>query len=168
MSTLTITDRLRRWSYLQDVSLWLDPMPGSRRREILRDLRANLGDAALDVGMDRAIEDLGRPRALAREYLQAEPRNRPVWAAGVVAAGAVLLVGMLGWLTYAFGMADALMSVGGGTAEGGYLGLRVVTEAGPAVLGFETSGWSWPLTTAVLLALLLGARAWRLLARRPG
>src|SRR5690606_16380804 len=124
----------------QDVELWLDPMPGRRRREVLRELRTNLADAAQDVGMARAIEDLGKPRALARSYLDTEPRRRPSWSLGVLGAGAVLAVALLALMAYAAGMADTLLATGGGTATGGFLGLRVVTEASENGLGWEGSG----------------------------
>jgi hypothetical protein len=163
---LSMTDRVRRWSYLQDVELWLEPMANRRRREIVRELRSNLADAAADVGMTQAISDLGRPRDLAREYVQAEPRRRPNWSLGVLALGAVLLISVLALLSYLAGMADALIASGGGTAEGSFLGLEVVTEASQTALAWELTGWSWPLAIAALLALLLGAQVWRYLPRR--
>lgn len=160
--TLPLADRIRRWSYLQDVELWLDPMPGRRRREVLRELRTNLADAAQDVGMARAIEDLGKPRALARSYLDTEPRRRPSWPLGVLGAGAVLAVALLALMAYAAGMADTLLATGGGTATGGFLGLRVVTEASENGLGWEVSGWSWALSIATVLGFLLASASWRL------
>lgn len=165
MSTLTLTDRLRRWSYLQDVELWLDPMPGKRRREVLRELRTNLADASADVGMAQAIEDLGKPRRLAREFVEAEPRQRPAWSLGVLGAGAVLFVAMLAGLSYMFGMSDALLGSGGGTAEGGFLGIRVLTTATENELSWSWSGWSWPITIVATLAFLLASASWRLLRR---
>lgn len=167
MSTLSVSDRFRRWSYLQDVSLWLEPMSGRRRREVVRELRTNLEDAATDVGMPQAIADLGKPRDLAREYVQAEPHRRPNWSLGVLALGAVLLVAILTGYGYLFGMTDALLDVGGGTAEGSFLGLHVTTVATDAALSWELSGWSWPITIVGLLALLLGAQVWRYLPARP-
>lgn len=165
-TTLTLTDRLRRWSYLQDVELWLDPMPGRRRREVIRDLRANLADAASDVGMRRAIDDLGRPRALARAYVDGEPRRRPIWTVGVLAAGGVLLLAELVLLGYLGGMTDALLSSGGGTGSGSFFGVRVTTVGTADEMSWSFVGWSWPITIAALLAFLLGSRGWRLLAPR--
>jgi hypothetical protein len=166
MSAMSLPDRLRRWSYLQDVELWLDPMPARRRREVLRELRTNLADAAADVGMRAAIDDLGKPRDLAREYVKAEPRRRPSWSLGVLGAGAVALVAVLALMGYLAGMADALLDTGGGTATGGFLGLRVVTEATDGSLGWQISGWSWPIAVTAVLALLLCAQVWRYLPAR--
>lgn len=166
MSALTLADRWRRWSYLQDVELWLDPMPGKRRREVLRELRTNLADAASDVGMRQAIEDLGRPRDLAREFVQAEPRHRPAWSLGVLGAGAVLLVALLAGLSYAFGMSDALLDAGGGSAEGSFLGIAVSTVATEDELSWTWSGWSWPITIVAVIAFLIASSSWRLVTRR--
>ncbi|WP_420115192.1 HAAS signaling domain-containing protein [Pseudactinotalea sp.] len=165
MSTLPLTDRLRRWSYLQDVELWLDPMPGHRRREVIRELRTNLADAAADVGMTNAIEDLGKPRDLAREFVKAEPRRRPSWSLGVIGAGAVLLVAMLAGLAYAFGMSDSLLDTGGGSAEGAFLGIRVLAVGTESELSWTWSGWSWPITIVAVIAFLVASSAWRLLRR---
>lgn len=165
MSTLSLSDRLRRWSYLQDVELWLDPMPGRRRREVLQELRTNLVDAAADVGMAQAIEDLGRPRDLARDYVRSEPRRRPSWSMGVLGAGAVLLLAVLTGLSYMFGMADALLGSGGGTAEGGFFGIAITTTATDDGLAWVWTGWSWPITIVALLAFLGASSSWRLLHR---
>ena len=58
-TTLSLADRWRRSWYLQRVELWLDPMPRRRRRAVLGELRANLDEAAADVGLPRAVADLG-------------------------------------------------------------------------------------------------------------
>jgi hypothetical protein len=166
MSTLSLTDRLRRWSYLQDVELWLDPMSGRRRREVLRELRTNLADAAADVGMTQAIEDLGKPRDLARELVDAEPRRRPSWSLGVLGAGAVLLIAMLAGMSYLFGLTDGALGAGGGTVEGGFLGVQIVTVATDAELSWTLSGWSWPVTIAALIGFLIASAAWRALPTR--
>src|SRR5690606_23244280 len=137
------------------------------------ELRTDLADAAQYVGRARAIEDLGKPRALARSYLDTEPRRRPSWSLGVLGAGAVLAVALLALMAYAAGMADTLLATGGGTATGGFLGLRVVTEASENGLGWEVSGWSWALSIATVLGFLLASASWRLVTggrsggRRP-
>lgn len=164
-AALSLTDRLRRWSYLQDLELWLDPMPGKRRRELLRDLRTNLADAATDVGMVQAIEDLGKPRDLARELVRSEPRRRPSWSLGVLGIGAVLFVAILAGLSYMFGMSDALLGSGGGTAEGGFLGIAVIATATADEMSWSWSGWSWPITVVAAIAFLVASSAWRLLRR---
>ncbi|WP_434081080.1 hypothetical protein [Sanguibacter sp. Z1732] len=81
-AALSLTDRWRRFWYLQTVALWLDPIPRRRRKDVLRELKANLGVAAGRDGMSAAISDHGRPRALARQYLDAEPTAGPPGTTG--------------------------------------------------------------------------------------
>lgn len=162
---LTLLDRFRRWSYLQDVDLWLSALPGSQRRTILRDLRRNLADAARERGMASAIADLGPARRLAQEYLDGEPMNRPIWYQGAIAALAVLILTIAGFAVYSFGMLDALESSGAGTAQGSFLGVRIDAVAGPEEIGVAFRGFSWPTLIGCVLAWALAARIWRL-ARR--
>lgn len=167
MSTkLTPIDRFRRWSYLQDVDLWLSALPGSQRRKILRDLRANLADAAREGGMATAIADLGPARPLAREYLESDPAGRPVWYQGAIAALVVLSLAVVGFAVYSFGMLDALEHSGAGAAQGAFLGVRIDAVARPEEIGVAFRGFSWPTLIGGLLAWALGCRIWRL-ARRP-
>lgn len=166
MSTrLTLADRWRRWSYLQDVELWLWDMPGARRRTLLRELRANLADAAADQGMAEAIAELGPARPLARSYLDSEPRSGPRWATGAFAALAALAVGLFGYAIYTIGMLDALGAGGGGRVAVDALGVRVdaVHTADEISAGF--TGLSWPWILAIAVSWAVGARLWRLFRR---
>lgn len=164
---LTLPDRWRRWSYLQDVDLWLSVLPGARRRAILRELQAGLADAARERGMRAAIEDLGPARPLARGYLDVEPTDRPIWYQGAIAAMVVGFVWLVATAVYTFGMLDALLDAGADGAASSFLGVSIVAETGPGQLGATFGGFSWPAVVAVALAWLLGARAWRLGRRRP-
>lgn len=167
MSTkLTLLDRFRRWSYLQDVDLWLSSLPGSQRRTILRDLRANLGDAASDDGMERAIAALGPARQLAREYLESEPTSRPIWYQGAIAALVLVLLAVTGFAVYSFGMLDALEHSGAGAAQGAFLGVRIEAVARPEEIGVAFHGFSWPTLIGGVLAWALGCRIWRLVRRQ--
>lgn len=163
MSTLSLIDRMRRWSYLQDVELWLDPMPRRRRREVLRELRDNLAAAAADSTMAEAIEELGRPRDLARAYVQADPRRRPTWTIGVLAGGGVLAICLLIIMTYMFATTDTLLATGGGTVDSRVLGISITTTATDDEISWmwRSTTWSWPTIAATGVAVLLGARVWR-------
>lgn len=163
---LTVRDRWRRWSYLQDVDLWLSALPGRRRRAILRDLRTSLTDAAEDSSMDNAIDELGPARRLAREYVDGEPANRPVWYLGVIAGLVVLCLSVLAFATYAAGMIAALGAADTSTASSTFLGVEVTAENSAAAYGASFEGLAWPVLVMTLLAWLIGARAWRLLRRR--
>lgn len=164
--TLSLSDRWNRFRYLQSVELWLDAMPGRRRRAVLKELRSNLQVAAAEVGMAAALDDLGRPRSLARSYLDEEPGSRPRWSQGALAAG--LLVG--GWLYatmfYTMGLVDALRSAGATHATGSFLGTEVSVIATAEEISGRFAGVPWAvLLTAVLVFLLVG-RAWNALPGR--
>lgn len=164
---LSLSDRLERFAYLQSVEMWLDPIPGKRRRAIIEELRANLEEAAADVGMTAAISDLGRPRALARQYLEQEPSRRPNWTTGAIAACVVITAWLFGTTSYAVGMLDAMLSTGaGGPADGNFLGVRVEAEASSDIIAASFAGVSWPVIVGLVLTFLLFSRAWRLIPRR--
>ena len=53
---MSLIDRFRRENAVQQYDFWLDlrAVPMRRRRELRRELRANLTEASADVGMTRA------------------------------------------------------------------------------------------------------------------
>ena len=64
---MNILDRARIVGATPSYDLWLDlaGVPGRRRRELGRELRANLGDAAALVGSRKAVRNLGSIREMA-------------------------------------------------------------------------------------------------------
>ncbi|MGC0250130.1 hypothetical protein [Pseudactinotalea sp. Z1748] len=163
---LSLTDRWQRFWYLQTVGLWLDPIPRRRRKGVLRELKANLGVAAGRDGMSAAISDHGRPRALARQYLDAEPHGRPTWHHGAAAVSVALVAWFFACATYVFGSLNTLL--GAGLAEPvriSFLGVQITTEAHDAYLGATFTGVSWGSLIAFALIFVLAARLWRLLPR---
>lgn len=166
----SLADRWNRYWYLETVGLWLDPLPRKHRKAILAELRDNLDAAATDVGMSVAIEEMGRPRALARQYLDAEPAIKPTWSIGflaVVLGGFVWLVGIG---TYTIGMLDALQGVReetgrGQSAESSYFGINIAAEASDQMFGAAFTGISWITIIALLLVFSVFSRAWRLPGR---
>lgn len=166
---LSLADRWRRFWYLQSVELWLEPMPGRRRRAVLRELRTNLGEAAADVGMARALSDLGRPGVLARTFLDEEPPGRPRWVLGAVAASAVFAVWIYATLFYTLGMLDALDATGTTVpARGSFLGTAVTAVSSDQELSAGFDGLPWLPLLLMVLAFLLASRAWKALPRRGG
>lgn len=166
-STLSPTDRWRRFWYLQSVALWLDPMPGRRRRAVVRELRSNLDSAAADVGLAAALGDLGSPRGLARKYLDTEPTGRPRWNQGALAAGLVFGAWLYATMFYAVGMLDALDSTGTTVpARGSFLGTGVEAVFSDAQISAAFSGVPWLPLVVMLLAFLLVGRAWKALPGR--
>lgn len=79
MTQLGLSDRARIAWTVWIVSLPLLDLPRRRRRPILRDLHANLREAAAEVGSREAVARLGSKVELANSYLVAAgPRSRLV------------------------------------------------------------------------------------------
>lgn len=64
---VNIVDRARIIGATVSYVLWLDlaDVPGQRRRDLRRELRANLGDATALVGSREAVQNLGSTRKMA-------------------------------------------------------------------------------------------------------
>lgn len=173
-----IRDIVRREWFLTKLSVFLEDLPGPDRRAIYRDLRADLGAAATDVGMREAIADLGPVAVLAQGYRTAQGRKLPQWWVGALATGllAVLSTSML--LSYTLGLHDGVAGTADGaaggaadgatTAHGTFLWTQVVVEHGPDALSASFSGagplLGFPLCLAVFF---VAARGWRLWIHRP-
>ena len=153
--------------------LWRRDVPWSRRRAIRRDLRANLREAAPDVGEVEAVRRLGSLNALADEYAVANARTPGelsidggvAWAVGALAV-IVLLNGrritalseMRNW-----GGFDPYSYIVG--LPGGIDPLRIFgnVEAG-LLLQIQFAQIAYLVVP--LVAFVLGLRPWRLLTER--
>src|SRR5699024_12299642 len=143
-SALPLAERWQRYWYLQRVAAWLDPMPRKRRKPVLRELRSNLGAAAGEAGMSAAISDLGPPRALARQYLETEPRNRPTYYHGVAAVTGAIVLWVYALGLYVLGSLDTLLALGRtDQAELNFLGISITTEAHDTFVGATFTGLPW-------------------------
>jgi len=162
---LGLTDQLRRDWYLTRFLFAMQDYPGKEYKRVRADLRTDLDAAAADVGMRRALADLGSPRHLADGYYGALDRERPrYWDGAVVAA---LLGTMLAYcfLSYGAGAVDTLLAQGGGTVQLHYLGAPLTVTGTERELGLEFK-FSW-LGALVYLGTMavgfaLGSRLWRL------
>ncbi|AEE45197.1 hypothetical protein [Cellulomonas fimi] len=167
MSTLTLRDLLVREAFLTRFSWAVQDYPRSER--LVRDLRRELTAAADDVGVRRAVADLGHPRVLAEGYLATLDHRVPRWATG--ATWAALAVGAVAYLVvaYAVGTLDTLADLGGGTLTRTTLGATTVYTStdGELSVGTEAS-WQWLVLYGAVFAVVftLGARLWRLLPTR--
>lgn len=168
---MNLLDRVRLGLYVQRYDFWLDAadVRRRRRRALRHELRANLDDAAQDVGAVRALANLGSPRTLARESVGeggAGP-SRPRWAAGGQWAVATFAVLVLLWLLSVLAFVDGVRAAGAaGRVTGSVFpwGGSVVAEAGPGLqVSASVPPVVWVLT---LLAFVVGSRAWVLLTRR--
>ena len=172
---MSLRDRVRVEIVVQRLGWWLDwkRMPRRRRREVLRELRANLADAAAADELDAAIARLGPPRVVAEEYVDFEAgglRWRAGWFAALVAYTVVT------WLTLAaaIGFAEGVQAAGAVVGETYDTGHSLAIGDG-ALLSFRESeqGFSfhlpligWPQVAAAVLAFVAFARPWRAVAGR--
>lgn len=164
---LSLTARWQRFWYLQQVEMWLDPMPRRKRKQVIEELKANLHLAANEVGMSAAISDHGKPRALAAQYLADEPQGRPTWYQGVFAVSVAIVLWLYACTIYVLGSVNTLLSAGTpGPVRIGFLGIDIEVEATDDMLGATFSDISWGSLVAFVVIFLLTSRIWRLW-RRP-
>lgn len=139
-------------------------VPRSRRRQIRRELRANLSAAADEVGTEEAIRRLGDVRDLAAEYLEYETGRLPMRAGFAAALVTVVLLELVGLaLLESF---RAGFEAGGGSGPWHYSLWPYELEgtAGPRDSWSISISWVG-LVGLPLLAFLVLARSWRLLGR---
>ena len=108
-----IIDTLRSERTVQSYDFWLE-MRGTgwrRRKELRRELRANLRAATEDVGATQALLNVGAPKELAREATDGEYQRRPQWSRAAFFAaltlGAVLFAVMYTATTFTAGVEAA-------------------------------------------------------------
>ncbi len=102
----SIVDRARFKVYLWRLDYHLNDLRHSRIREIRSEIRANTASAAADVGMRRALANLGHPRVLAAGYLSAEGRPLPTYRRGIYWAIAAFWAYNWTVMSYTLGFAD--------------------------------------------------------------
>ena len=154
---------------VQTYDFWMEfyGVDGRRRRVQRGELRANLAEAAADVGVARALANTGDVKALAHAVGEPHAR-RPRWLAGALAGA--LTAGLL-FYAWAF---SAFAFVGGVEASSvasevtsrdvfPWLGLAFAAQVNADGIWF-TGDLPWPVLVGGLLVLLLVARPWRAFA----
>jgi len=168
----SLTDRLRINLAVLRYDAWLDLRGGvgSRtRRQLRRELRANLVDASAQVGSRDAVRRLGPIRELAAEAGDAtRPTARPTWGrGGVVAArvfALVLLLEALALMWWLGGARDAgVPTVRGSLALFPGSAVEYSRLAGGTAVEFQPG---WLVLAAAAVTFAVASRPW-LLARRP-
>lgn len=173
---MELRDRVRTETVLQRLNWRLSwgMVPARQQREIVRELRASLAEAAGAGRLDEALERLGRPRELADAYLHAL-QPRPRWAAGIVAAGATLAVMILATLALALAFGAGIDAAGGGAGryelwpDGPFGGQPlVVQERGPdGQTMAATVALATPMHFAATVAAFIAAsRPWHAVGNR--
>lgn len=89
--------------------------PGRRRRDLRRELRANLLEAAQMDGVAAALDGIGSPRALAVQVGELD-RSRPRWWPGLLWGAVTFVVILVGMVQVNAVMLATLAAAGGGNA----------------------------------------------------
>jgi hypothetical protein len=167
-------DRLRveRLVWLLDQQLY--DLPRSSRIATRREVRANLIEAAGDVGTGEALRRVGGSRQLARQYLAAElgdgPRHSWIAAAYACTLIPLLLNFFLGEAALAF---QNGVTAAGPQVTGTFTGTGISYLQSPIIVvaangHADHTGGAWTPLSYVLwvLATIAAGRLWRLLKRR--
>ncbi|BFU47645.1 hypothetical protein [Krasilnikovia sp. MM14-A1004] len=172
--TINGLDRLRIERLVWSLDQQLYDLPRAQRVATRREVRANLREAARDVGTAEALRRVGGSRRLAQQYLIAEFGDRPrhSWIGAAYAAVLVPLV-----LDYFLGEAGNAFQSGVTAADphatGTYVWSGVSWLQSTATYTFSNGtasshGGAWtPFTYLVwLVVTIAGGRLWRLRFRR--
>ncbi|MDR1768885.1 MAG: hypothetical protein LBR32_10800 [Propionibacteriaceae bacterium] len=164
--SVTALDKLRLSHYMGRLRDSLPTISGKAWKEIKQGLVSDINEAAAEIGMKRALEELGSPAELAGRYREALGLwAHPLYLRGVAVTGCLLafvtgIAASFGW-----GMATALEQAGAaGPAEADFLGLGLT--AVPGTLTFTFRSFVVPLL--LLVVFVAASRLWRLIpALRP-
>jgi len=166
---MNLIDRARIQRAVLTYDFWLDlsGVPRRRRKDLRRELRANLFDASTRSGVGPAIAALGGLRRMAVESGVPGART-PRWTAGAYAAYATFLALIYLQIYASFSWIDGAKAASPNAEVRGGLALFPGAETwytpGPdGGFGFQT-GWS-PIVLTVLVFLLV-ARPWRVISAR--
>lgn len=176
MTAISTPDRLRIESAVWTLDNRLQDLPRAARIEKRRELRANLLDAAADVGTKEALRRVGSIRRLASEYVAAQYGRwtpRPHWMSmvsflllGYVAMALLLDVSRSAFIDGAL-VGDAHLT---GVAQWAGIQqvlapLTVTFTDGKVVGAVATTGGAWepPLYVGYLVGAALFGRVWRAL-----
>ena len=171
---LSVFDRLRIERVVWALDQQIYELPRARRIATRREVRANLTEAARELGTTAALRNLGTSSQLAEEYLQAQfgTGPRPSWLAAALFALTTTLV-----LTSFLADAETAFARGVLAVDPQASGVHTWSGVTPlqqeATFTFHNGAWQsvggafTPLTYVLLLvgAVLVG-RLWRALPKR--
>jgi hypothetical protein len=168
---MNVLDRVRIERAVLSYDWWLDlrGTPARRRRELRRELRANVREAAAHTGARAAVAALGSTRQMAADAALADP-TRPRWAVGIYSGLTALMGTLVVALLAGTAWADGVMSADPTAPVRGSVTLLPGSsmEYAPLADGFSVSssvGWL-PVAVGVLVFVAV-ARPWRAVRRRP-
>lgn len=169
---MNLIDRARIETAIARYDFWLEMrgVRGSRRRDLRRELRANLTEAGADVGTTRALFGIGSPKELAYAATDTDP-SRPRWSQGLI-WGAGTLALLIVWLLVTSLNIVQTVEAAGATQPVDvrpfpWFGTTFTVQSSPGTLEASVSPL-WQVFVGPLLVFLIVAQPWRLLRRgRP-
>jgi hypothetical protein len=172
--TVTVIDRLRIERLVWSLDQQLYDLPRAQRIANRREVRANLLEAAHDVGTTAALRGVGSSGRLAEQYLVAEfgdgPRHSWIGAAYAAALMPLLLNFFLSEAANAFqsGVTATDPHATGTYTWSGVKGLQSAITYTFSDGAASSHGGAWtPLTYLLWILITVGAgRLWRLRFRR--
>lgn len=169
---MNLVDRVRVERAIWSYDWWLDlsGANGRRRRELRRELRTNLRDAAAHVGVRDAVRALGGAHRMAAEALPADP-TRPRWTVGVSAALVTVAAVVLVQFWAALAWVDGVLAADPDEPVTGSITLMPGSsmEYVPDGSGFSVvMGPGWSALVVGLFVLVVVSRPWRYLTTRSG
>lgn len=162
------TEKIKLESWLTRYDFWLDSrgVPLGVRSALGREMRANLTEAAADVGLGQALAGAGSPKELATEAAEgAVDPTRPRWLEGLAWAAAAAVVYGVVVLVSVVTFFQGVSATDAERARGWALlapGLQIDVVRTDEQLSLGVTGIPWLLPVLALLAFLLGSRIWRL------
>ena len=169
---MNVLDRARIVGATLSYDLWLDyaGVPGQRRRDLRRELRANLGAATALVGSRDAVRGLGSTRGMAAAASCPDP-TRPRWTVGFTVGISLLGLSLLAELLAALSWLDGAMAA---TPESPVTGAMTFFPGSSLTYSPSASGFSlavdvgWVCPAVGIIAFVLASRPWRFLTLRGG
>lgn len=171
---MNILDRARIVGATVSYDLWLElaGVPGRRRRDLRRELRANLRDATALVGSHTAVRNLGRIREMAAAANSPDPRH-PRWTVGFTAGLSLLALSLFAETIAALSWFDGAMAATPQSRVTGEMtffpGSSLVYSPNASGLdsGFSISiNLGWVCLLIGFIAFVLAAQPWRILLDR--
>ena len=169
---MNLIDRFRIETAILRYDFWLEMrgVRGRRRRDLRRELRANLIEARADVGTTRALFGIGSSKELAYAATDSDP-SRPRWSQGALWAALVFGVVVFGCMftAIAFTAGVEASGVSGQTARGfvfPWFGVDYSARVEPGrSYAAGAGGVGMYFLGLPVLVFLLVAQPWRLLRR---
>lgn len=163
-SRLSLVGKIRRDWYLTRLSVHIVGLPHRYEQSTRRQLRIDISDSAHDRGMSQALKELGPPRVLAHEFLEAYGRPVPkVWT-GIVVFGLMLYGGLFALISVTEGLIDGALTADPNatlSVSKSWLGSMVEVDLTNGFL--DSMGFTiTPLAIALLIVVpLVSTQFWR-------